>query len=530
VATKRRVSRPRPRPAKGTTLAPKVPALPTATPTRTTPAPTLAPPLPPAALPLPPTAPSLPPAAPAAPPLAPTVPSLPPTAPPLAPTAPPLAPTAPPLAPTAPLLFSPTSIWNQPLAADTPVDPSSAGIVGSLLNFVNADVAAKSGPWINTTEYSTPIYTVPADQPTVPVYLDGDPALSSALSAVPIPSDALPAAGSDSEMTVYQPSSDTLWELFAMRQSLDPPASTSAVVSVGGGLAAGTYYYAVTALSSQGETTPGPVQSYTIPANGKVTITWTGRLGATGYNIYRGPDPQHLQLVQTIAHATTQLNDPSDVWTDDGSAPTSVVSPPTANTAATPGQWHAEWGGRILNESTSPGYYQYIQNATGGFSEQGYWGVTASGLPVAGGLITLADLASGHIDHAVAMGVPTAAAGAISFPAHRTDGVNTSPTAVPEGARFRLDPSLDLSKLNLPPITLMLAQAAQNYGLIVDDQTWSIVGFRAQDPTPLMRAGQPNPYLKYFTNPATGAYETPTSFLSVFPWSHLELVSPPQSP
>jgi hypothetical protein len=448
----------------------------------------------------------------------------------LAPTVPPLPPTVTALPAIAPLLFSPTSIWNQPLAANTPLDPNSAGIVGSLMDFVNADVAARRGPWINTTAYSTPIYTVPADQPTVRVYLDGDPSLSSALLAVPVPSDALPAAGSDAEMTVYQPSSDTLWELFAMRQSLHPPASSSAVASIGGGLAAGTYYYTVTALSSHGETTPGPVYSYSVPDDGKVTINWSGRLGSTGYNIYRGPDPQHLQLVQTIAHDTTELNDPSDTWTDDGSAPASPVSPPTADTAATPGQWHAEWGGRILHESTDPGYYQYIPNPTGGFSEQGYWGVTASGLPVAGGLITLADLASGHIDHAVALGVPTAAASVFSFPAHRTDGVNTSPAAVPEGARFRLDPSLDLSKLQLPPVTLMIAQAAQKYGLVVNDQTWSVVGFRAQDPTPLMREGQPNPYLKYFANPATGTYEAPTGFLAVFPWSHLELVSPPQSP
>ena len=149
---------------------------------------------------------------------------------------------------------------------------------------------------------------------------------------------------------------------------------------------------------------------------------------------------------------------------------------------------------------------------------------------MAGGLITLADLASGHIDHAVALMVPTAAASVFSFPAHRTDGVNSSPTAVPEGARFRLDPSLDLSKLQLPPVTLMIAQAAQKYGLIVNDQTGSVVAFRAQDPTPLMREGQPNPYLKYFANPATGAYEAPTGFLAVFPWSHLQLVSPPQSP
>jgi hypothetical protein len=142
-----------------------------------------------------------------------------------------------------------------------------------------------------------------------------NPSLSSALSAVPVPSDAQPAAGNDAEMTVYQPSSDTLWELCDMRQSLKPPSSLSAVVSTGGGLPPGTYYYAVTARSSLGETTPSPIYSGNVPANGDVTLRWSGPLGSTGYEIYRGPDPQHLQLIETITQNTTEFEDPADSWT-----------------------------------------------------------------------------------------------------------------------------------------------------------------------------------------------------------------------
>ena len=231
----------------------------------------------------------------------------------------------------------------------------------------------------------------------MPVYPDtADPSLASALSAVPIPSDALPAAGSDAEMTVYQPSSDTLWELFGMRQSLRPPAWATAVASTGGGLPAGAYFYAVTALSAQGETTPSPIHGYNVPANGKVTIRWQAPLGSTGSKVYRGPDPQHLQLIQTIAHTTTAFGDPLNTWSDSSSTPTSPIAPPTASTAVTPGQWHAAWGGRILQVSTDPGYYRNIPSPTGGYSEESGWGVTATGLPVAGGLITFADLASGQ--------------------------------------------------------------------------------------------------------------------------------------
>ena len=45
----------------------------------------------------------------------------------------------------------------------------------------------------------------------------------------------------------------------------------------------------------------------------------------------------------------------------------------------------------------------------------------------------------------------------------------------------------------MPPITRMIAEAAQKYGFIVNDQTGATVGFRAEDPMPLIREGQPNP-------------------------------------
>ncbi len=42
-----------------------------------------------------------------------------------------------------------------------------------------------------------------------------------------------------------------------------------------------------------------------------------------------------------------------------------------------------------------------------------------------------------------------------------------------------------------------------------------------------MRAGWPNPYSRYFANPATGKYQMPTQFLASFPWSRLQLLAPP---
>ena len=425
--------------------------------------------------------------------------------------------------------FSPTSIWNTPLLPTATIDPDSAGITGTLESYINTSLANHTGPWINTTSYSTPIYTVPSNQPTVPVIISQNNApLQAAMAAVPIPDNAQPAAGTDAEMTIYQPSTDTLWETWLTSQSLLPPTSISGVVGAGGFLAAGTYYYGVAALTPSGETKLSPVHGYTVGADGKVTLKWPGPVGATGYKIYRGTDSAHLQLVATVAHQTTQPNDPGCSWTDTGNNTPSAVSPPTVNTATTPGQWHASWGGRIQHVSLDPGYYRNIPDGTGGDSEQAGWGVTASSLPVLGGLITLADLAAGQINHAIAIMVPQTAKGSFSFPAQRTDGVSTAANAIPEGSVFRLPASLNLAAINMPPITREIAQAAQTYGLIVNDQTGATVGFRAEDPTPLMRQGQANPYKTTYFKTSSGVYDDPNFLLASFPWADLQLVAPSQ--
>jgi len=396
------------------------------------------------------------------------------------------------------------------------------------MSFINTSLANRTGPWINSTQYSTPIYTVPANQPTVPVIMDYNNPLAPAMSAVPIPANALPAAGTDEEATVYQPSSDTLWEMWKLRQGLNPPPFLSGTIGTGGSLLAGTYDYAVTALTPTGETTVSPLRPLTVAAGGKVTLAWSCPVGAISYRIYRGTSSSTLQLVGSLSHVATVLGDPGCVWTDTGATAT-ATAPPTANTATTPGQWHASWGGRMFNVSQDPGYYRNIANPLGGWTEQSTWGVTASGLPVVGGLITLADLSAGQINHAIAMMVPQSAKGAFVFPALRTDGTDASSNAIPEGARFRLPPTLDLSTIPMPPLTREIAVAAQRYGLIVNDQTGATVGFRAEDPTPVMRQGAPNPYTNYYTT-ATGQYEAPNQLLAYFPWSSLELIAPPPLP
>ncbi len=296
--------------------------------------------------------------------------------------------------------FSPTSFWNEELPADAPLDPSSAAIVGALNEEMAKAVEAKKGPAnINTTSWSVPIYTVPADQPTVKVTLENasrTPVLQSAWDAVPLPGNAQPAAGTDEHLVVWQPSTDRLWEFWRLEK--------------------------------------------------------------------------------------------------------------------TEAGWQASWGGAIQNVSSDSGAYG--PEAWPGATR--WWGASASSLSIAGGLITLEDLERGEINHALAMAVPNTRAGIYASPAERTDGVSTEPQSLPEGAHLRLEPNLDLASLHLPRLTLMMAEAAQRYGIFIRD-TASNVAFYAQDPIPTG------------TNPYTGPHgyfegKTAQKLMASFPWSHLQLL------
>src|SRR6202035_1060669 len=199
--------------------------------------------------------------------------------------------------------FSPSSVWNQPLGPDTPIDPSSNALVGTLAQTVGAQQRGKYGPWISTSGFSTPIYTVPEGQPTVYVTLETiNPYLQSALSAVPLPPEALPASGSDGQLVVWQPSTGTMWEFWRLHQTLSG--------------------------------------------------------------------------------------------------------------------WAAKWGGVMSNVTTSPGMYTPAAYP----GARTYWGATASGLPLLGGLITIQDLQQGRIDHALALGIPETKYKVWSWPATHTDG------------------------------------------------------------------------------------------------------------
>jgi hypothetical protein len=298
-------------------------------------------------------------------------------------------------------LFAPDSVWNACFPADAQVDPRSSELVEGLVQEVNREQGAGTGPYIQTDAYSTPLYVVGKRQQVVRVTLD-DPhapwrrSLQRAFRKVPIPRHARPAAGTDAHMTVWQPSRDMLWEFWQARRKR--------------------------------------------------------------------------------------------------------------------GRWHASWGGAIKHVSRSPGYF----NASSWpHLSAPSWGATASSLPVVAGTMLVRELRSGQISHALALSLPAPRAESFAWPAQRTDGTGPS-DAIPEGARLRLDPDLNLDSLGLPPITLMIARAAQRYGMIVRDQTHAAIGLYAQDPVHYKR----DPY--YGRRGLFGG-QSPTRFLASFPWDRLEV-------
>ncbi|HEV2857181.1 MAG TPA: hypothetical protein VGW80_02125 [Solirubrobacterales bacterium] len=124
--------------------------------------------------------------------------------------------------------FAKSSFWNTRLEADQPLDPASEELAGAFAAEVEAKARQGKHPWINTTDYSVPVYKVPEDQPTVRVRLASPyraPALQAAWRRVPLPPDAEAAEGTDRNLVVYQPASDRLWEFWRFSNEDGEPAA-----------------------------------------------------------------------------------------------------------------------------------------------------------------------------------------------------------------------------------------------------------------------------------------------------------------
>lgn len=293
-------------------------------------------------------------------------------------------------------VFSTTSFWYKPI-------PTYAGLHSNSYNYVQEFLRQKKTYWgtvnINTTSYTSPVYFATSSSPKVNVkqwdcqkkgYTDAT--LKTYWTSVPIPSNAVQAKGTDAEMTVYDPATDSLYEFWRARKNY--------------------------------------------------------------------------------------------------------------------GAWEACWGGRIKGAKYNGGTFST------------YYGTTATSLPFIGGQITAEELAAGQINHVMGISLPDVEKRTIfSWPAQRSDGVNpyNVRNRIPEGMRFRLDPTVNVAALPMSAAGKTIARAAQKYGFVVWDRAGAI-SLRAQNSLSYTQLGKANPY------PALFSYKQSYDVLTGFPWNRLQFM------
>ncbi len=293
--------------------------------------------------------------------------------------------TGPPVA-AAPVLWSPADIL-QSNVQQWPLDPSSATFAADIVADYTSDYGSVG---VNTM----PVYTVPANQPEVPVsVLPGcDDFLASTGSEIPIPPYLQLSGSGDSPLIIYQPSSHTDWELW-------------------------------------------------------------------------------------------QATDNAD------------------------GSYSACWGGE-LDTSSSTGIFPR------------WYGLSATGISYLALTITEGDIASGRINHAIALELP--ACNGYVYPADRGD-CGYDPGQPAEGQWFRLPTNLPMPS-GLTPFARMVFTALQDYGAVVIDYAGAVMT-EAEQPSDWALEGHTG------VDPITASWDGLPEYqvIARLPWSDLQTVDPPQS-
>ncbi len=296
------------------------------------------------------------------------------------------------------LRFSPGSFFYADLRG-APLSADSPALVSHLTRSVTGRYNGVAA--LNVHDYNVGFYTAAPGTPRSTVRFDDcqnkgwfDPQLARAFADVPIPGGAVAAAGSDQNLSVYDPASDTLWEFWrAQRTSLG---------------------------------------------------------------------------------------------------------------------WTACFGGRLDSVSTSPGYFP------------GGLGASATGISMAGGMISLADMKRGYIDHALYLAVPDVRSlSAYSWPAQRSDGWSDDPSSLLEGSRLRLDARVNVDSLPLTPLGRMVAKAAQTYGFVVSDRAGAVAVITESGAATAAANGGVDPWVSLLDLNSKPSYTQ----LAGFPWERMQVVA-----
>ena len=126
-----------------------------------------------------------------------------------------------------------------------------------------------------------------------------------------------------------------------------------------------------------------------------------------------------------------------------------------------PGRWTASYGGYVTNFRTlaKRNYAMRMENGT----------CFAPGILGGPAQIGVEEARRGKICHAVCFTMASPAK-KTSWPGFQNDGKNENPLAPCECQWFRLPPKLNLRKLNLKPLTYLVAKAVQEHGGFASDK------------------------------------------------------------
>ena len=289
-------------------------------------------------------------------------------------------------------------------------------------------------------------------------------------------------------------------------------------------------YQASSPISSDFFSEPGSIWTTPVPADAAVR-----RDSAEFVRRFTGMDPvislRRYSVPIFVADDTTQRFSitPTAPYTPAGTRLEGVPVP--GNAAADP----AEDGHLAVLDRSSRCVYEFFRAKPEGAGWTADWvnatpsdgtgiypdglGTRASGFSITAGLIWPDELRSGQIDHALVFAYPFTKKGGYVAPATRTDGLTTQAGALPIGSRLRLDPTLDLTTLNLTPQEYTVARALQTYGMFLADTSGGLTLYGVQ---PLSFAA--DPYQSFWS-------EGPWASIKAIPFNRLQVLdSGPEQP
>jgi hypothetical protein len=180
--------------------------------------------------------------------------------------------------------------------------------------------------------------------------------------------------------------------------------------------------------------------------------------------------------------------------------------------------WQASWTGSTL--SACWGGSAPLSTFSGVFPA--YYGLSATGISYLATTITEADIASGTIDHAIAVILPPSNCNGNIYPADRGDCPN-SPGQPSEGSWFRFAPGTQMPG-GLTPFAQMVFRAISTYGMVVLDQGGAVM-LEAEQSSDWKAEGHSG------TDPITASWQGQQEYkvVAALPWGSLQALNVPVS-